>query len=83
MNPRSTIDGRKIKAMLKAGTHVLMPVKADGDMSEAIWKYYANTVRYKRRPQSDACKADCWMALMAYYAMVEVVKHRPLIDRAK
>lgn len=63
-------------AKIKAGTHVLMPAKVDGDMSHAIWLYYSSTMKYKRRPQSDACKADCWMAMMAYYAMVDVVKAR-------
>jgi hypothetical protein len=33
-------------------------------------------MKYRGDPNSDALKADCWMALMAYYAMVDVVKAR-------
>lgn len=61
---------------LAAGTHVLMPVKADGEMAHAIESYYAKTVKYRDRPNCDALKADCWSALMAYYAMVDVVRAR-------
>ena len=69
-----TID--EVRKKLEEGTHILMPVKADGEMSEAIWRYYSTRLKFKDRSQSDACRAECWMALMAFYAIVEVVKAR-------
>lgn len=59
---------------IEAGTHVLMPVKPGGKFLEAIHGYYANTTKYRDRPESDACKADCWMALMALHAAIAVAK---------
>ena len=55
--------------------YVLMPEKPDGTYMQAIEDYFASRLKYKGRPQCDALKADCWMALMAYYAMVEVAKN--------
>jgi hypothetical protein len=67
---------QRVLEMLDGGTHVLMPVKVDGELSQAIEGYYAGILKYRARPNCDALKADCWMALMAYYAMVNVAKAR-------
>lgn len=56
--------------------HVLMPEKADAEMCQAIENYFATRLKYKGREKCDELKADCWSALMAYYAMVAVVKGR-------
>lgn len=45
-------------------------------MAQAIENYFASRMKYRDNPHTDAMKADCWMALMAYYAMVDVVKAR-------
>lgn len=59
-------------APITAETHVLMPVKANGEMCEAIENYYCNTIRYKDGKRQDEMKAACWGALMAYHAMVKL-----------
>lgn len=60
---------------IAAGTHVLMPVKATGEMCEAIEGYYSNTVLFKNRRRDTEMKAACWGALMAYGAMVKLFKN--------
>ena len=55
---------------------VLMPEKPDAEMFQAMENYFATRQKYRKRPNCDALKADCWMALQAYYAMVAVVKAR-------
>lgn len=74
--PNSSLNSNDVMEKLEAGTHVLMPAKADGEMAQAIEGYFCNIQRHKKNPNSDAMKADCWCALMAYYAMVDQVKSR-------
>lgn len=64
---------------ISAGTHVLMPVKATPEMTAAIEGYYFSRVMNKGKEKKDGARrdavlADCWQALMAYYAMVEAVR---------
>lgn len=62
--------------MIEKPGYVLMPEKADAEMGDAIEAYFRGLFKHRKNPDSDAMKADCWMALMAYYAMVKVVKER-------
>jgi hypothetical protein len=62
---------------LDKNERVLMPVKVDSEMADAIEGYFRGTVKYRDRPNCDELKADCWKAMMAYYAMVDVVRKRP------
>lgn len=63
-------------AKIAAGTHVLMPVKADGEMMQAIEAWFASRLRYRDRRNDSAMNAECWNALMAYGAMVDSVLER-------
>lgn len=77
--PSSSLKGGSSRAKLKAGTHVLMPVKATPEMRAAIEQYYfsrqANKGAEKKDgPRRDKIFAQCWGALMAYHAMVELFK---------
>lgn len=67
-------DGKLALEKLETGTHVLMPVQPGGEFMQAIEGYFSGLLRHRNRPNSDAMKADCWCALMAYYAMVDVAK---------
>lgn len=49
---------------------VSLPRKPTPEMIQAIEEYYGSRLKYKGK-KSEAMKADCWMALMAYYKMVE------------
>lgn len=52
-----------------------MPVKATPEMMQAIEKYYFS--RCSRPRNRDAVLAQCWQAMMAYYAMVDLFKDKP------
>ena len=67
---------------LKAGTHVLLPVKPGAEYMQAIEGYYASRIKYRDRPNCDALKADCWQALMALHAVIEVAKNEAPQDSA-
>ena len=62
---------------------ILMPEKADQEMAQAIEDYMASRHKYRDGENVDAMKADCWTALMAYYAMVAVVKKRAATEKRK
>lgn len=67
------------EAKIKAGTHVLMPVKATPEMSEAIERYYFSRIvnrgaEKKSGSRRDRVFAQCWQALMAHYCIVELFK---------
>ena len=62
---------------------ILMPEKADQEMTQAVEDYFASRVKYKDGKNLDAMHADCWMALMAYCAMVDVVKKRAATEKRK
>jgi hypothetical protein len=51
---------------------ILMPRKANAAMQDAIERYYFS--RASRPKNRDAVLAQCWQALMAYYAMVEALE---------
>lgn len=68
-----------VEAKIKAGTHVLMPVKPTPEMNAAIEGYYFSRVANRGAEKKDSLRRDrifaqCWQASMAYSAMVDLFK---------
>jgi hypothetical protein len=50
---------------------ITLPKRPDAVMLQAIEDYFSTRLKYRDRKNDDAMHADCWMASMAYIAMVE------------
>ena len=75
-------QAQEIIDKIEAGTHVLLPVKPGAPYMQAIEGYYASRLKYRDKPDCDALKADCWQALMALHAVIEVAQRDGDGDRS-